>query len=136
MALPFFVCDAQEKSDATEVRALESKLIDCYKQRQLDFFASLLDEDFVITFEDGKIYSKTGYVSYSARPSLRVDVAEMSDLKIRPHGDTVVLTGAYHERGESKGQAYDYQDRFTDVWMKKSGKWRLIASHYAVPAKQ
>lgn len=126
---------AQEQSDATTVRALEAKLLDCYKQRQLDTFATLLDDDMVITFEDGSTYGKTGYLAYTARPSIRVDVVEMSDLKIRLHGDAAVLTGGYHERGELKGQPYEYQDRFTDVWMKKAGRWRLIASHYATPAK-
>jgi hypothetical protein len=32
-------------------------------------------------------------------------------------------------------RTYDYHDRFTDVWMKKSGKWRLVAAHYSVPTK-
>jgi ketosteroid isomerase-like protein len=136
MAIPSILPEAQEESEADKVRALEVKLMDCYKQRQLDLLASLLDKDFVITVEDGSIYGKTGYISYSASSSMRVDIVEMSDLKIRLHGDTAVLTGAYHERGETKGQPYDYHDRFTDVWMKKSGKWRLIASHYAVPGKQ
>jgi ketosteroid isomerase-like protein len=43
------------------------------------------------------------------------------------HGDTAILTGAYHERGDNKGKAYDYRDRFTDVWMKTGGSggwWR------------
>lgn len=127
---------AQDESDATKVRALEVKLMDCYKTRQIDLLASLLDEDFVITFEDGSVYSKTGYISYSATPSVRVDLVEMTDFKIRMHGSTAVLTGAYHERGEDKGKAYEYRDRFTDVWMKKSGKWLLIASHYGVPLKR
>ena len=127
---------AQDESDATKVRALEVKLMDCYKTRQIDLLASLLDDDFVITFEDGSVYSKTGYISYSATPSVRVDLVEMTDFKIRMHGNTAVLTGAYHERGEDKGKAYEYRDRFTDVWMKKSGKWLLIASHYGVPLKR
>jgi ketosteroid isomerase-like protein len=124
---------AQEESEATNLRALEAKLTQAYKQRQFDLLASLLADDFVITFEDGSTYSKTGYISYSATPSIRLDVAEMSDLKVRMHGNTAVLTGAYHERGESGGKPYEYHDRFTDVWMKIGGKWQLIASHYGVP---
>ena len=58
----------------------------------------------------------------------------MSDLKIRIHGNIAVVTGAYHERGESGGKTYDYHDRLTDVWMKIGGKWQLIASHYSLPA--
>src|ERR1700688_1016406 len=109
---------AQEESNASKVRALETKLMNSYKQREIDLLASLLDEDFVITFEDGNTYSKTGYISYSATPSVRVDVAEMSDLKTRMHGSTVILTGEYHERGDDKGKSYEFRDRFTDVRIK------------------
>jgi ketosteroid isomerase-like protein len=126
---------AQEKSDAATVRSLELKWTESYKQRQVDVLASLLAEDFVITIEDGSTYSKTGYISHSAEPSVKVEVAEMSDIKVRMHGSTAVLTGAYHERGESNGKRYEYHDRFTDIWMKTGGKWQVVASHYSVPAK-
>ncbi len=66
MAIPSILPEAQEESEADQVRALEVKLMDCYKQRQLDLLASLLDNDFVITVEDGSIYGKTGYISYSS----------------------------------------------------------------------
>ena len=135
MATAILVEAQQESEEAARVRALEVKVADCYKQRQLDVLASLLDDHYVITFEDGTSYGKTGYISYSST-SVRADVAETSDLKIRMHGDTAVVTGVYHEKGNDKGEAYDYHDVFTDVWMKKSGKWRLIASHYAIPAKK
>ena|SRR5579863_3976298 len=135
LAIPSLPAGAQEESDAAQVRALDLKLTEAYKQRKFDLLASLLDEDFVITFEDGSTYGKTGYISYSAATTTRVDVAEMSDMKVRMHGNTAVLTGFYHERGVEKGGAYDYRDRFTDVWMKSEGKWRLIASHYAIPLK-
>ncbi len=126
---------AQDKSDAAAVRSLELKWTESYKQRQVDILASLLADDFVITVEDGNTYSKTGYISHSAEPSVRVEVAEMSDLKVRMHGSTAVVTGAYHERGESNGKRYEYHDRFTDVWMKSGGKWQVVASHYSIPAK-
>jgi ketosteroid isomerase-like protein len=65
-----------------------------------------------------------------------VQVAELSDLKVRMHGDTAVVTGAYHEKGLSNGKPYEYHDRMTDVWMKVGGKWQVVASHYSVPFKQ
>jgi ketosteroid isomerase-like protein len=124
---------AQEKSDAANVRALESKWVDAYKQRQIATVASLLADDYVITLEDGSTYGKVGFISYNAG-SLRVDVAEVSDLKIRMHDNIAVVTGAYHEKGVLAGKPYDYHDRLTDVWMKTGGKWQLIASHYSLPA--
>jgi ketosteroid isomerase-like protein len=126
---------AQEKSDAATVRALELKWTESYKQRSIDILSSLLAEDFVITIEDGSIYSKAGYISHSADGSTKVQVAELSDLKVRMHGDTAIVTGAYHEKGESNGKPYEYHDRLTDVWMKAGGKWQVVASHYSLPSK-
>ncbi len=133
--LPLAVCAAQEAPDATDIRSLEIKLLDYYKHHQVEVFASILDDDFVITFEDGSTYSKTGYLAYSSSSSTRVEVVEIPEMRIRMHGDTAVVTGVYHEKGVDSQKAYDYHDRFTDVWMKKSGKWHLIAAHYSVPSK-
>jgi ketosteroid isomerase-like protein len=124
---------AQEKSDASTVRALEEKWTESYKQHNIDILSSLLAEDFVITIEDGSVYSKAGYISHSADASTHVQVAELSDLKVRIHGDTAIVTGAYHEKGQSSGKPYEYHDRLTDVWIKAGGKWQVVASHYAVP---
>lgn len=126
---------AQEKSEAATIRALELKWTDSYKQRSIDILSSLLADDFVITIEDGSIYSKAGYISHSADSSVHVEVAELSDLKVRMHGDTAIVTGAYHERGESGGKRYEYHDRLTDIWMKIGGRWQVVGSHYAVPYK-
>lgn len=126
---------AEDSSEAANIKALELKMLDCYKLHQVEIFANILDEDFVITFEDGSTYSKTGYLSYSASSSTHVELVEIPDMKIRVHGDTAVVIGVYHEKGRDAEKAYDYHDRFTDVWMKKSGKWRLIAAHYSVPSK-
>src|SRR5579863_10292719 len=126
---------AQEKPDAATVRALELKWTQSYKDRSIDILSSLLAEDFVITIEDGSVYSKAGYISHSADATVHVEIAELSDLKVRVRGDTAIVSGAYHERGDSNGKRYEYHDRLTDVWMKFGGKWQVVASHYSVPYK-
>ena len=67
LTLPCARAVAQEDSEAAKIRALETNLTDAYKHRQFDLLASLLDDDFVITFEDGNTYGKTGYIRYSAK---------------------------------------------------------------------
>jgi ketosteroid isomerase-like protein len=127
---------SQGRSDADTVRSLELKWTESYKLRSIDILSSLLADEFVITVEDGNVYSKAGYISHTADSKVRVDVAEMSDLKVRIHGNTAIVTGAYHEKGMSEGKAYEYRDRLTDVWIKSAGKWQVVASHYSVPFKQ
>ena len=113
----------QDKSDADTVRGLELKWTQSYKQRNIDILSSLLADEFVITVEDGNVYSKAGYISHTADSGTKVQVAEMSELKVRVHGNTAIVTGAYHEKGESNGKPYDYHDRLTDCWMKLGGQW-------------
>jgi ketosteroid isomerase-like protein len=128
--------EAQKKPDPAEaIRSLEKKWTESYKQRRVDILSSLLAEDFVITVEDGHTYSKAGYISHTADTSVRVEVAEISDLKVRMHGNTAVVTGAYYEKGESNGKRYEYRDRLTDIWMKVGAGWQVVASHYSVPVK-
>ena|SRR5579883_2903162 len=128
--------EAQHKTDAaSEILGLEAHWSEAYKQRNITILADLLAEDFVITVEDGSTFSKGGYIAHTNDGSYHVDVAELSDLHCRMHGNVAVVTGAYHEKGSSKGKPYEYNDRFTDVWMNKAGKWQVISSHYSVPFK-
>ncbi len=128
---------AQNKSDATSAKilALEDKWNAAYKRGDIATMESLLAEDFIITLEDGSTSSKSGYIAHNGDPSLRVETTEMSGLAVRMHGNTAVVTGAYHEKGASKGKPYEYRDRFTDVWMNLNGRWQVIVSHYSIPSQ-
>lgn len=134
--LPLTSTAQQKTSDGSKILTLEKQWTEAYRQRDIAILSSLLAEDFVITVEDGSTYGKAGYISHSADSSVHVAVAELSDLRVRMHGNTAVVTGAYHEKGDTKGKPYEYRDRLTDVWMKTGSEWQVIASHYSVPLKQ
>jgi len=128
---------AQIKSDASsKILALENKWNEAYKRSDVATMESLLATDFIITVEDGSTFSKSGYIAHNGDTTVHIEITEMSSLNVRMHGNTAVVTGAYHEKGTSKGKAYDFRDRFTDVWMNLNGKWQVIASHYSIPVSQ
>jgi ketosteroid isomerase-like protein len=133
--VPTFSIPQQKAESASKVLALENKWNEAYKQGDVTAMNSLLADDFIITVEDGTTFSKLGYVAHCADPDNRVLISEMSDLKVRMHGNTAIVTGAYHEKGTSKGKPYEFHDRLTDVWMLNDGRWQVVASHYAIPAK-
>ncbi|HUB02662.1 MAG TPA: nuclear transport factor 2 family protein [Terriglobales bacterium] len=142
LALVVFAClsmrlAAQESGPgADQVRKLEEKWTAAYKDRDIDFLSTHLTEDFIITVEDGATYSKAGYITHSADPSVQVEVAEQSDMRVHTRGGMVaVVTGAYYERGRSRNKPYEYHDRFTDVWVRVGNSWRVLSSHYSIPVK-
>lgn len=127
----------QPAGAAAQVRRLEEKWTAAYKERDINVLSTLLTEEFLITVEDGNTYSKAGYITHSADPAVRVEVAELSDLRVRVSGggNIAVVTGAYHEKGLSKSKPYEYRDRLTDVWIRAGNGWRVLSSHYSVPLK-
>src|SRR5215475_10439589 len=125
----------QASETAPKILALENKWNEAYKRGDVAAMNSLLADDFVITTEDGATFSKSGYIAHCGDPDNRVLVSEMTDLKVRVHGNTAVVTGAYHEKGTLKDKPYEFHDRMTDVWMLIDGRWQVIVSHYAIPVK-
>ena len=114
----------QQSDSASKIVALENKWNEVYKQGDISTMSSLLADDFIITVEEGATLSKAGFLARCGDSDNRVLISEMSELKVRMHG-----TGAYHEKGTTKGKPYEYRDRLTDVWMMTDGRWQLIASH-------
>jgi len=143
LTLALFLCfsmrlAAQEHgAAAAQVRRLEEKWTEAYKERNIDVLSNLLTEDFIITVEDGATYSKAGYITHSADTTVQVEVAQQLDMRVRVRGGGMIaiVTGAYHERGQSSRKPYEYHDRFTDVWVRAGNGWRVLASHYSVPIK-
>ena len=127
--------DAQSKPDSgsSKILALETKWNTAYKRGDIATMESMLAEDFIITLEDGSTLSKSGYIAHNGDTAQHVDTTEMTDLNVRMHGNTAVVTGGYHEKGTFRNKPYEYRDRFTDVWMNLGGHWQVIASHYSIP---
>jgi len=133
-ALNCAVGQNERNNPASKVLALEKKWNDVYKRGDIATMDSLLADDFIITVEDGSTFSKPGYIAHNGDSAVHVETSEMSDLQVRMHGNTSVVTGTYHEKGTEKGKPYEYHDRFTDVWMNIKGRWQVIASHYSLRA--
>jgi len=131
----FFLLSQQKPDAAAKVLAFESKWNEAYKRGDITVMNSLLSDDFIITVEDGATYSKAGYIAHTGGGTTAVEISDTTDLKVRVHGNTAVVMGAYHEKGTIKGKPYEYHDRFTDVWMNGDGRWQVIASHYSIPVQ-
>src|SRR4029077_21230623 len=93
-----------------------------YQRGDIAAMGFLLGDDFIITVEDGSTFSKAGYIAHNGDSTVHVKKSEMKDLKVRMHDNTAVVTGAYHEIGTSKGNPYEYCNRFTDIWMSINGR--------------
>ena len=82
---------------------------------------ALLSPDFVGTTQRGEIENKTQYL---ANVTANSDMVKADDYKIAIYGNIAIMT----HRSTVEG-VRNIQFRSTHVWMKRSGKWLIIAHH-------
>ena len=91
-------------------------------------------------FDVTEISSRNGSIKTKAQAleSARTDKAsyqslELSDLNVRVEGNTAVVTGVNHEVGrDEQGKAINRRVRFTDVFIKRDGRWQVWATQGTV----
>ena len=127
---------------ASHAHGDESKLIaleNLWNQTQLahdaDAMAKMLDDDFVLTDYDGSLMNKAQFLASIRDKSNQLSLEVSTDMKLHRHGDTVVVTGATHERGTLKGKPYEHYGRFTDTWIKHGTEWLCISSQLSLVPK-
>jgi len=57
-------------------------------------------------------------------------------VQVRVYGNTAVETGRSTMIGQDKGQTVSRDTRFTQVWVKQQGRWRVVANHYSTQTKR
>ena len=101
-----------------------------------DALDKLMADTIVITQPDGSIQTKADTIAYVRDKSNHWDIVVSENMKVHVYGDTVVVTGTYHEKGASAGKRFDNHGFFTDTWMHINGKWRCIAGHDSYAVKE
>jgi len=133
--LPFAPDISRAQGDETKIIALENLWNQIQVNHDADAMGKMLDGDFVLTDHDGTVMSKARFLAAIRDKSSQLTVEASEDMKLHRHGDTVIVTGAYHEKGTEKGKPFSHLGRFTDTWIKKDGQWLCIASHLSLVGK-
>ena len=62
---------------------------------------------------------------------------DLEDIQVRVYGNTAVVSFRPNFHFEANGQKISNSYRTTDVWLRRDGRWQLIAEHYSnIPAER
>jgi ketosteroid isomerase-like protein len=119
-----------------ELTVAEDEWEHALKTHDAAFFQRTMSDDFVGTTVEG-ITDKSTLVRVNADTSVTVDSVGRSDEKIRIYGDGTVgvITGRFAERGHIGSRHLGVEFRYTEVWVKRNGRWQVVAGHYT-PVEQ
>jgi len=126
---------ATSEGDETRIIAFENLWNQTQMNHEADAMSKMLHPDFVFTDYDGTVMLKAAFLASIRDPNNKLSLETSDDMKLHRFGDTVVVTGATHEKGTFKGKAYEHYGRFTDTWIKSNGEWICVASQLALIEK-
>ena len=135
-ACSLYARQAEQKSSVTkaeaEVRKLERQWLDAYEQRDSEAMERIVADDFTITFPNGAIQTKPQIMRMikSARSASQPKIRFYTeDVRSRAYGDTVILIGRVVSEYEREGKTVKDQSRYTDTYVRRNGRWQVVASH-------
>ena len=88
-------------------------------------------DDFIGVGPSGTVRTKAQVISDFTSGDLKFQSIVTDEVQVRVYENTAVETGLSTMSGQDKGKAVPRDTRFTRVWVKQDGSWRLVANHYS-----
>jgi len=119
--------------DVRSLLQLEDGWASAVVRRDSVLFERLLDPGFVYT-ENDRLEVRAAVLHDVIHGSDTVTAAHNEDMVVHCFGTTAVVTGWLVLEGRGAGGAFVRRYRFTDTWMRRTGRWRIVAAEdYLAP---
>jgi ketosteroid isomerase-like protein len=104
---------------------LNKAYVDAVQNSDVRWFKEHLSSDFVNSNPDGTIVDRGGFLAQVAKP-VALKGLEPREVKIRQFGDFAIIHAKTVYR---KPDGQPGAGRYTDIWMRRDGRWRCVAAH-------
>jgi hypothetical protein len=112
-----------------EIRRLDSEISVATWSGDAVWFEENLADDYMLITPGGSVRTKRDVIRELATPGLKMEPYEPHDVTIRLYGDAAVATGRMLQRFTLGGIRYANDLRYTDVYVRRKGRWILASGH-------
>jgi hypothetical protein len=98
------------------------------------YLATLMDDSFMgisargTTNKQQELFDYYNIISQRVKDSIFIDSFRLENAVVNLYGTTAVVTFIVHTFRKDKGIPIERRTRFYDVWIKRNGKWKAVAS--------
>lgn len=94
----------------------------------VEAIGKFLPDDWVIIGPDGKFIDRARFLEVIKSGMLSHQLMESEDVQVRSYGDCAVLTALTRTKAKFGGQEFSTQERASDVFVKRAGRWQCVFS--------
>lgn len=137
LAAVFAPAQAQsQRGVVEEIRKVDRERIQAQVNADRVALDRIYADDFIGIGPSGTLRTKKEVLSDFSSGSLKFQSIMTDDVRIRVYGNAAVETGLSTMKGQDAGKVVPEENRFTRVWIKQGGRWRLVSNHYSNLVKE
>lgn len=100
------------------------------------FLENLYAKEFRITAMNGAVVERDADIAAFASREMKPEYIRDEDMKVSVYGDAAVVTGIENLKGTYKGRPGEAALRFTNVFVRRDGRWQLVAAQFTQTPKR
>jgi ketosteroid isomerase-like protein len=125
-----------ESSDSVKLKQLEQDWLDSYREGDADKMGKILADDFIGRWANGSTQTKDEQLRAIRTGAEKHSTNQMLECNVRLYRDTAVVTGLQTEQSVLEGRDGSGTYSYTDVFVKRDGRWQVVASETKRVASQ
>ncbi|HEY6071519.1 MAG TPA: nuclear transport factor 2 family protein [Chthoniobacterales bacterium] len=119
-----------------ELLKLESDFAKAVVSNDADAIGKFLADDWEIVDPDGNIIDKRRFLSVIKAGTLTHERMESEGMNVRNYGESAVVTAITKSKGKFAGQEFTTEERATDFFVKRNGRWQCVFSQLTTLKKK
>lgn len=113
-----------------ELFRLEIEFMEAVRKRDTAYLEEALGENFTLTTgrPGAEVRSRQEWLDIT-RDRYAIESFEFEWVRVEAYVDAAVVRSRYHQKATMDGQNRSSTYLMTDVWVRRDGRWRLVARH-------
>ena len=111
-----------------ELLAFEREFTQAVVDNDVAAIGRFVADAWVIVDADGNFIDRSRFLGVIESGALTHQSMESTDVEVRLHGETAVVTGITTSKGQFMGQSFATRERATDVLARVNGRWLCVFS--------
>jgi ketosteroid isomerase-like protein len=126
---------SRKAADTAELTRLETVWNEAHMRGDAEALERLWAEDLEVAVPKMPVMTKAEALAFARSGRMKFQRYETTGLRIRVYGDSAVVTGQLRRTRTLNGKVVDDDWRFTKVYVRSKGEWRVVAFHASEAAQ-
>jgi ketosteroid isomerase-like protein len=127
LAVPIGWAQTQNSTEK-ELIGVENAWKQAVVKRDVSALQHLYADEYMSVDQEGMTWNKKEDIEIDTAGVSRLSTYKLEDLTVRIYGDVAVVTGRNSATGKVLDREAKAQNRFTDVFVKRDGRWQCVHS--------